>query len=85
MQCVRVSRNFGKQFLLGEDDVKPDIFDRFRFRSSRPEELRKKGVFRNFRKLKGKSLCQSLFFHKFAGLRPATLLKREFRKFFKAW
>ena len=76
MQCVRVSRNFGKQF-LGEDDVKPDIFDRFRFRNSRPEEFRKKGVFRNFRKFKGKSLSQRLFFHKFAGLRPATLLKRD--------
>ena len=37
----------------------------------------KKGVLRNFTKFTGKYLCQSLFFNKVAGLRPATLLKRE--------
>ena len=36
-----------------------------------------KGVFRNFAKFTGKHLCQSLFFNKKAGLRPATLLKEE--------
>ena len=35
----------------------------------------KKGVPRNFKKFTGKRLCQSLFFNKVAGLRPATLLK----------
>ena len=39
----------------------------------------KKGVLRNFTKFTGKYLCQSLFFNKVAGLRPATLLKRESR------
>ena len=38
----------------------------------------KKGVLRNFTKLTGKRLCHSLFFNKVAGLRPATLLKRDY-------
>ena len=46
-------------------------------RSSRPEVFCKKGVLRNFTKFKGKHLCQSLFFNKVAGLRPATLLKKR--------
>ena len=37
----------------------------------------KKGVLRNFTKLSGKHLWQSLFFNKVAGLRPATLLKKR--------
>ena len=47
------------------------------YRSSRPEVLCKKGVLRNFTKFTGKHLCQNLFFNKVAGLRPATLLKRD--------
>ena len=46
-------------------------------RSSRPEVFCKKDVFRNFAKFTGKHLCQSLFFSKVAGLRPATLLKKR--------
>ena len=46
-------------------------------RSNRPEVLCKKGVLRNFVKFTGKQLCQSLFFNKVAGLRPATLLKKR--------
>ena len=46
-------------------------------RSSRPEVFSKKGVPRNFAKFAGKHLCQSLFFNIVAGLRPATLLKKE--------
>ena len=38
----------------------------------------RKGVLRNFGKFTGKHLCQSLFFDKVAGLRPATLLKKRF-------
>ena len=45
-------------------------------RSSRPEMFCKKGVLRNFTNFTGKHLFQSLFFYKFAGLRPATLLKK---------
>ena len=36
-----------------------------------------KGVLRNFVKFTGKHLCQSLFFNKVAGVRPATLLKKR--------
>ena len=45
--------------------------------SSRPEVFCKKGVLRNFTKFTGKHMCQSLFFNKVAGLRPATLLKKK--------
>ena len=37
----------------------------------------KKGVLENFSKFTGKHLRQGLFFNKVAGLRPATLLKRD--------
>ena len=37
----------------------------------------KQGALRNFTKFTGKHLCQSLFFNKVAGLRPATLLKKR--------
>ena len=37
----------------------------------------RKGVLRNFGKFTGKHLCQSLFFNKVVGLRPATLLKKR--------
>ena len=37
----------------------------------------KKGVPKNFTKFTGKHLCQSLFFNKVAGLKPATLLKKR--------
>ena len=46
-------------------------------RSSHPEVFCKKSVLRIFPKFTGKHLCQSLFFNKAAGLRPATLLKKE--------
>ena len=37
----------------------------------------KKGVLGNFAKSTGKHLCQSLFFNKVKGLRPATLVKER--------
>ena len=36
-----------------------------------------KGILKNFAKLKGKHLCQSLFFNNVAGIKPATLLKNR--------
>ena len=39
--------------------------------------LWKKSVLKNFEKFIGKQLCQSLFFNKFAGLSPATSLKKR--------
>ena len=47
------------------------------YRSSHPEEFCKKGILRNFAKFTGKNLSQSLFFNKVAGLRFATLLKKD--------
>ena len=41
-----------------------------------------KVVLRNFTKFPGKHLCQSLFFNKVAGLRPATLLKKRLAQMF---
>ena len=46
-------------------------------RSSRLEVFSKKLVIKNFTKFSGKYLCQSIFFNKVAGLRPATLLKKR--------
>ena len=42
-------------------------------RSSRPEVFCKKGVLKNYVEFTGKHLCQSLFFNKVAGLKPATV------------
>ena len=50
--------------------------------STRPEVFCKKGVLRNFAKLTGKPLCQSLSFNKIAGLRPATLLRQRLWQMF---
>ena len=46
------------------------------------EAAAKKGVFKNFSKFSRKHLCQSLFFNKVAGLKPATLLKRDMAQVF---
>ena len=46
-------------------------------RSSRPEVFFKKGVLKHFSNFTGKHLCWSLFFDKVAGLRLATLFKKE--------
>ena len=42
----------------------------------------KKGVLRNFTKFTAKHLCQSLFFNKVAGLKPAKLLKKRLAQVF---
>ena len=46
------------------------------YRSSRPELFCKKGVFRNFAKLTGKHLCQSLFFNEVVG-QACNFIKKE--------
>ena len=49
-------------------------------RKARSSHLRcsiKEGVPKKFAKFTRKHLCQSLFFNKIAGLKPATLLKRD--------
>ena len=47
-------------------------------RSSRAEVFCKKGVLKNFTKLTGKHLCQSLFFSKVAGLIKKETLAHVF-------
>ena len=47
------------------------------FRSNLLEVFYKKGALKKFAKFTGGHLCQSLFFNKVAGLRPATLLKKK--------
>ena len=47
-------------------------------RSSHPDVFFKTGVLRNFAKLTEKHLCQSLYFNKVAGPRPATFLRQRF-------
>ena len=47
------------------------------FKSSHRRCSVRKGVLINFAKFTGKHLCQSLFFNKVAGLRPATLFKKR--------
>ena len=46
------------------------------FEPARPQ------VLGNFAKFTGKHLCQSVFFNKVAGLRPATLLKKRLAQVF---
>ena len=46
-------------------------------RSSRSQIFFKIGVLKNFAGFTGKHMCQSLFFNKVAGMRPATLLKKD--------
>ena len=48
------------------------------FQKQSPEVFYKKSVLRNFTKFTEKHLCQSLLFNKVVGLRPATLLKKDF-------
>ena len=47
------------------------------FRSSHQKCSMQIGVLRNFTKFIGKHLCQSFFFNKVPGLRPAILLKKR--------
>ena len=47
-----------------------------KFRSNRPEVFRKKGVLRNFAKVIGKHLCQSLFLIKLQA-EACNFIKRE--------
>ena len=42
----------------------------------------RKSVIRSFAKFTGKHLCQSLFFNKVAGLRPANLFKKRLTQVF---
>ena len=51
----------------------------YRYGNFQNTEAATEGFLNNFTKLIGKRLCQSLFFNKVAGLRPADLLKKRLR------
>ena len=54
------------------------MFQNYVGRSSHQRRSMKKGVLKNLTgKVTGKLLCQSLFFYKAEGLRPATLLRKR--------
>ena len=58
--------------------IQPAVFEKCQLSGSNHQRCSiKTGVLRNFTKFTVKQLCQSLSFHKVAGLRPATLLKRD--------
>ena len=57
-----------------------DLNRMLQVRSSCLEVFCKKGVLRNFAKLTGKQPCQSLFFNKVAGLRPAPQASNFIKK-----
>ena len=69
---------FCLRFCVSSDSEKTECNKDFtRNRSNRPKVICKKGVLRNFAKFTEKYLCQSLFFNKIAGLKPATILKKR--------
>ena len=55
------------------------------FQKQPPQALYKKGILKKNTKFTGKCLCQSLFFNKFAGLRPAVLVKNRLAQLFSLW
>ena len=73
--CARPSVDMDKTCLLVIFEIGRDRG--YQYRSSHRSYSVRKGVPRNFAKFPGKHLCQSLFFDKVAGLRPATLLKKR--------
>ena len=62
--------------LLNSETMILEIIFRI-LRSTHQRYSVKKGVLGNFAKSTGKHLCQSLFFNKVKGLRPATLVKER--------
>ena len=51
------------------------LLEKFSYRSNRPEVFCKKGILKNFAKILGKHLCQSLFFNRVAGGAGNIILK----------
>ena len=69
--------NFSQKTLLLEIlKLQTAVKTSLKRRSSHQRCSMRKGVLRNFTKFAGKHLCQTLFFNKVTGLRPATLLKK---------
>ena len=77
---LATDRSFKKQnngFLGFVTDTVPPLSLQAQYRSSHQRCSIKKSVLKNFTKVIGKHLCQSLFFNKVAVLRPATLFKKR--------
>ena len=68
---------YGKTGIYCRDENTLWFFTLLTFRSGHRRCSVRKVVLRNFVKFTGKHLCQSFFFSKVAGLRPATLLKKR--------
>ena len=82
----RVKKSLGKNFSTENFCDMAEIFSQQKTnvgskaitqRSSLLRCSMKNDVLRNFTKFTAKHLCQSVFFNKIAGLRPATLLKKR--------
>ena len=82
LNCLIVNETAGSSNLCESEFMTSLSIDTefccYMYRSNRPEVFCKKGVLRNFATFTGKHLCQSLYFNKVAGLKPATLLKKRF-------
>ena len=65
------------------DDIKQSFFKSNIVTSSHQRCSVRKGALRNFAKLTGKHLCQSLCSNNVAGLRPTTLLKKRLYNYLK--
>ena len=76
MFVIRILHNLSWYFWYLYCDLLVNSFSAL-YRSSRWRRSIRKVVPRNFAKFTWKHLCQSLFFNKFAGLRPSTLLKKR--------
>ena len=76
---LKCSETFEK-FLTSCNFLKILVFQNFfsKFRSNRQRRSVKKGVLRNFAKLTGKNLCQSLFFNKVVGTGVFLWILRNF-------
>ena len=70
---VKICRKIGKKKRCTRCNPIADSFVNLSFKS---EVFYKECILKNFCKIHRKTLCQSLFFSKVAGLRPASLLKR---------
>ena len=73
---------YSHTFIVTPTEKKKNQHEGIKNRSSH-QRCSIRGVIRNFTKFTRKHLCQSLFFNKVAGLRPATLLKKRlWRRYF---
>ena len=73
MRLLRLLSIFVDQFTPNKNQKSKYV----KTKRSRSEVFYKKVVLKNFVNFTGKHVCQSFFFNKVVGPRPATLLKRD--------